>query len=155
MRLRIVTICIYSVTLIVCLIGITYAIQSPVQHQLFAIDIVADGGKTIRDIEKNSQGVAFRWLKDQVTLTLAQPTHAGILTVGYWIAPNRVATAVQINSTTITLPPMGALTQRRIAVLVFHTNEVPQIQIAMQFAGQHPNPPSHGRLRRLIGRPSR
>ena len=79
MRLRIITICIYSAILLVCLFGIAYVIRISVQHQLSASDIVADGGKTIRDIEKNSLGVPFRWLSDQVTLTLAQPTSAGIL----------------------------------------------------------------------------
>jgi len=120
--------------------GITYVISMPAQHKLAAIDLVADGGKTIRDSQKNSQGVTFRWLSDQVVLTIAQPTSAGILTFNYWIAPNRVATAVHINSTTIPLPPSGALTQRRIAMLVFHTDKLPQTHIAFQFIADSNTP---------------
>ena len=140
MRLRIITICIYSAILLVCLFGIAYVIRIPVQHQLSAADIVSDGGKTIRDIEKNSQGVPFRWLRDQVTLTLAQPTSAGILMFDYWIAPNRVATALHINATTIPLPSTGALMQRRIAMLVFHAEELPQTRIALQFVAAPKEP---------------
>ncbi len=140
MRLHIITICLYSVILLVCLFAIAYVIRIPVQHQLSVSDIVSDGGKTIRDIEKNSQGVPFRWLRDQVTLTLAQPTSAGILMFDYWIAPNRVATALHINATTIPLPPTGALIQRHIALLVFHAEELPQTRIALQFVAAPKEP---------------
>jgi hypothetical protein len=133
MYVRIGIICIYVLLLGLCMSGIAYVIGMPAQHQLAAIDIVADGGRTIRDIEKNDQGVVFRWISDNRALTIAQPTSAGILTFNYWIAPKRVATAVHINTTTIPLPPSGALTQRRIAMLVFHADEPPQTRIAFQF----------------------
>jgi hypothetical protein len=100
-----------------CLGGVTYLLHAPSQQQLSALDVVADDSKTIRDIEKNNQGVNFRWLSDQVTLMLPQPTNAGIMVLDYWVAPQRVATAIHINSTTISLPPTTALIQRRIAIL--------------------------------------
>jgi SGNH hydrolase-like domain, acetyltransferase AlgX len=133
MYVRIGIICVYVLLFGICMGGIAYVIGMPSQHQLAAIDLVADGGRTIRGSEKNDQGVIFRWISDNRALTIAQPTSAGILTFNYWIAPNRVATAVHINATTIPLPPTTAFIQRRIAMLVFHADALPQISIAFQF----------------------
>ena len=140
MKLRILTIGAYLVMWVLCLCEINYLIDFPQQHQLHAADIVSDGGKSIRDLEKNGHGQDFRWLRDTVTLTIAQPTPMGILTFHYWIAPQREATSVQINTTSFALPPTEALKQRRIAVLVFHPNAIPQTTIALQFVAQPKTP---------------
>jgi len=133
-QFRVITIIIvYLIALYVCIWGIRYVIHAPSQHQLFAVDIAADGGRTIRDLEKNDSGLLFRWLDDSVTLAIAQPTRTGILTIDYWVAPNRVATALHINTTQISLPAIPPLQQRRIAMLVFNTTYVPQTTIGMQF----------------------
>ena len=133
MQSRIITILGYLLMLVICIVGVEYVLNVPSQRQISAIDLVADNGVTIRDIEKNDQGVAFRWLSDQVSLTIPQPTNAGILIFDYWIAPQRVATALLINSTTTPLPPTKALTQRRISILVFHADGMPQTNIALKF----------------------
>jgi len=133
MQFRIITMLGYLLMLTVCIVSVKYVIDTPSQRQLSAINLVADNGTTIRDIEKNDQGVAFRWLSDQVSLAIPQPTNAGILLLDYWIAPQRVSTALLINSTIIPLPPTIALTQRRIAILVFHADGIPQTKIRMQF----------------------
>lgn len=133
MRLHAKTLFLYLLMIIICIYGINYRINLPQQRQLRATDIASSGSRTIRDIEKSEQGVLFRWLSDTVTLAVAQPTSAGILTFDYWIAPDRVATALRLNTTTITLPPTAALTPRHIAILVFHADGIPQTSIAMQF----------------------
>jgi len=140
MKLRILTICAYLLMWGLCMYTITYLIDTPQQHQLHAADIVSDGGKSIRELEKNGLGQDFRWLRDTVTLTIAQPTSMGILSFHYWIAPQREATAVQINTTSYALPPTEALKQRHIMVLVFHPAAIPQTTITMQFSAQ-PNAP--------------
>lgn len=140
MKLRILTICAYLLMWVLCMCEINYLIDFPQQHQLHAADILSDGGKSIRALEKNGQGQDFRWLSDTVTLTIAQPTPVGILTFHYWIAPQRAATSVQINTTSFTLPPAEALKKRRIAVLVFHPDRVPQTTLALQFVAQPKTP---------------
>jgi len=133
MRLHATTLFLYLFMIIICIYGINYRINLPQQRQLRATDIASSGSRTIRDIEKSNHGVLFRWLSDTVTLAVAQPTSAGILTFDYWIAPDRVATALRLNTTTIALPPTAALTPRHIAILVFHADGTPQTSIAMQF----------------------
>lgn len=133
MQLRIYPIVIYLLVLCGCVWGMRYFIDKPAQHQLHAVDLVADGGKTIRDLEKTPDGQAFRWLHDDVNLTIAQPTESGILTFQYWIAPERVANAVHINTSQIPLPPSTPLQQRKISILVFHATGVPQSTFGIQF----------------------
>lgn len=130
----------YLLMAFICVCGVSYLIGLPRQHQLHAVDIASDGGRNIRDLEKNNRGQDFRWLSDTVTLRIAQPTGAGILTFGYWTAPTRIATALQINTTAFVLPPTQALQPRRIAVLVFHHADVPQTTIAMQFIAMPSQP---------------
>ena len=140
-QLRVITIIVvYIIALCGCVWAMRYVIQAPTQHQLYASDIAADGGKTIRDLEKSASGQRFRWLSDNVTLTIAQPTNTGILTLHYWVAPNRVANALHINATQIALPPTAPLQQRRIAMLVSHKTYVPQTTIGMQFVAQPKEP---------------
>ncbi len=140
MKFRILTICVYILMLFLCLFEINYLINFPQQHQLHAAEILSNGRKTIRELEKNSQGVNFRWMSDTVTLTIPQTTPMGVLTLHYWIAPNRKTTEVQINTSTYTLPPTEALKQRRIAMLVLNHDAIPQTTISIHFVTQ-PNQP--------------
>ena len=116
MKKYIVVIAYVCVTLF-CLYELQLLITQPRQYQFLArqLDTVE---VQIRAIETNPEGDEFRWLSDDVTITVPKPTQTGVVHMHVWIAPGRITTAIQVGNYQLSTPLFSAFQSRRIALLV-------------------------------------
>jgi hypothetical protein len=106
----------YLCVTLFCLYELQWLITQPRQYQFLArqLDTIE---VQIRALETNPQGDEFRWLSDDVTITVPKPTQTGIVHMHVWIAPGRVTTAIQVGNYRLTTPLFLPFQSRRIAIL--------------------------------------
>jgi hypothetical protein len=106
----------YVCVTLFCVYELQRLITQPAQNQFLArqLDTV---DVQIRALETNPQGDEFRWLSDDVTITVPKPTQTGVVHIHVWIAPGRVTTAIQVGNYRLATPLFLPFQSRRIAIL--------------------------------------
>ncbi len=102
---------------LLCVGILSWLIQQPSQSQYLARQLDTIAG-LVRNLETNHKGDEFRWLSDDVAITVPKPTQTGIVRMHIWIAPERIVTAIQVGDYQLSTAPFLALQSRRVALLV-------------------------------------